>query len=135
MLEIKDQPSIAFNPAANHPLEWLAPEEVLSNISSRASDVYSFGVTMLEALLGKEAFDLCLAQKSNVKNVEELVKTTNGNFAFHQFSDYCTKNNLKVEPALEKLLSQCLQDDPNKRPTMNQVVHALENVSQMALLA
>lgn len=94
------------------------------------SDVYGFGVVLLEMLTGLRAHDL--NRPSGEKSLVE--------FASPLLSE---KKKLKriMDPRLEKnyplkaahqaaeLITKCLQNDPKNRPSMDQILETLEDIS------
>ncbi|XP_071696938.1 uncharacterized protein [Rutidosis leptorrhynchoides] len=97
---------------------YVAPECLESNCEvSPAADVYSFGVILLEVLCEKPAWKglVLLANsfilkgefsRATVEQVEKIV------------SPQCSR-------ALENIVRDCLDSDPDNRPSMNQVLDEL----------
>ncbi|EPS64019.1 hypothetical protein M569_10762, partial [Genlisea aurea] len=106
---------------------YCAPEYAMSGKLTLKSDVYSFGVMLLELITGRKAIDF--TKKHGEQNLVVWARP----FLKHR------KTLLKiVDPLLEGqfparsvqqaivITTMCLQEDAGSRPSINQVVEALE---------
>ncbi|KAL3326765.1 hypothetical protein AABB24_037455 [Solanum stoloniferum] len=110
---------------------YAAPEYLSTGHLTAKSDVYSFGVVLLETLSGKKAID-----KNRPMGEHSLVDwakpyLTNKRRVFRVLDprlegQYSLSHALKV--AILSL--QCISMDPKSRPTMDEVVTALEQLQQ-----
>ncbi|XP_031109573.1 probable serine/threonine-protein kinase PIX13 [Ipomoea triloba] len=110
-----------------------APEYVTTGHLSVKSDVYGFGVILLEILTGlrtivpsrpsnqhflaKWVKSMDLSQKGKLKSIMDPKME----------GQYCTKAALQVA----QLALRCLENEPCKRPSMNEVVQILEEIEAM----
>nr|GMC59800.1 probable serine/threonine-protein kinase Cx32, chloroplastic [Ipomoea batatas] len=110
-----------------------APEYVATGHLSVKSDVYGFGVILLEILTGLRTIDpnrpsnrhflakwvksMDLSEKGKLKSIMDPKME----------GQYCTKAALQVA----QLALRCLENEPCKRPSMNQVVQILEEIEAM----
>ncbi|XP_028794820.1 receptor-like cytoplasmic kinase 176 [Neltuma alba] len=108
---------------------YAAPEYTATGRLIKKCDVYSFGVVLLEILSGKRAFD-----RSRLAGEQNLVAWAKQYFPskcwFFQVMDARIKGQYLVHEAMKvaKIAIQCLSDKPQFRPTMADVVGALELV-------
>ncbi|XP_060176819.1 probable serine/threonine-protein kinase PBL11 [Lycium barbarum] len=112
---------------------YAAPEYLSTGHLTAKSDVYSFGVVLLEILSGKKAID-----KNRPTGEHSLVDwakpyLTNKRRVFRVLDSrlegqYSLSHAIKVAI----LALQCISMDPRSRPTMNEVVTALEQLQQSA---
>jgi len=94
---------------------YTAPEVFKSNTYTEKSDVYSFGICLYEIFTSKKPFDYIRADLI-LQQVSTLgVRPT-------------VPNDLS-EPK-KQLLRKCWHDDPTQRPSMAQVLTALEAISE-----
>ncbi|XP_059641135.1 receptor-like protein kinase FERONIA [Cornus florida] len=101
---------------------YLDPEYLLTERLTKKSDVYGFGVVLFEVLCGRRAVDLTLeeeehslalwAQKCIRKGtIDQLVDSN----VKEQISSHCLRG-------FAEIANKCLHDQPNKRPTMAEIV-------------
>nr|VDD05246.1 unnamed protein product [Brassica oleracea] len=108
---------------------YAAPEYMSSGHLNARSDVYSFGVVLLEILTGKQALD-----DNRPANEESLVEWARPHFASKrkvlQIVDARLETQYLPEEAvrLASIAVQCLSLEPKARPTMDQVVRALQQL-------
>ncbi|KAK4377657.1 hypothetical protein RND71_003953 [Anisodus tanguticus] len=112
---------------------YAAPEYLSTGHLTAKSDVYSFGVVLLEILSGKKAID-----KNRPTGEHSLVDwakpyLTNKRRVYRVLDtrlegQYSLSHAIKVAI----LALQCLSMDPKSRPTMNEVVTALEQLQESA---
>ena len=94
-------------------LPYVAPEVLRGKAYTQAADIYSFGILACEILSG-------LPPYHNLPHDEFLaIKICQG--LRPKF------NNIKVPPLLENLIDQCLDADPLKRPTADELYNIIEN--------
>eukprot|EP00250_Pteridium_aquilinum_P011218 c19916_g1_i1 orf=459-2099(-) len=113
-------------------LGYSAPEHTSSGIYTTESDIYSFGVVMLELLTGRKALD-----STRPRSEQSLVR-----WAVPQLHDIEALAKM-LDPTIEgtysrksvsrfaDVISQCVQTDPNFRPSMSEVVQGLEQLQEM----
>ncbi|XP_042512331.1 probable serine/threonine-protein kinase PBL21 [Macadamia integrifolia] len=106
---------------------YCAPEYAMSGKLTLKSDVYGFGVVLLELITGRKAIDLTKAQGE-----QNLVAWSRPYFKdrrkFVQLVDPLLQGRFPVR-CLHHLIAitvMCLQEQPNFRPLMGDVVVALE---------
>ncbi|CAL4923207.1 unnamed protein product [Urochloa decumbens] len=116
---------------------YIAPEWISSLKITAKVDVYSYGVLLLELLLGKRVLDLAVGADEEVhKVIRKLVGTLADMLDTEEPSSIaevvdCRLNeqfNYTQVRTLIRLSVSCLDEDRNKRPTM-------ESIVQMLLLA
>ncbi|XP_020597818.1 protein STRUBBELIG-RECEPTOR FAMILY 3 isoform X2 [Phalaenopsis equestris] len=107
-------------------LNYEAPEVHESGAYSERSDVYSFGVVMLELLAGREPYDSSLPRAE-----QHLVRWANSQLhdidALSRMVDpsICGKYSEKSLSRFADIISRCIQQGPEFRPQMSEVVHDL----------
>lgn len=111
---------------------YAAPEYLATGHLTTKSDVYSFGVVLLEMLTGRRTID-----KNRPSGEHNLI----------EWAKPCLSNKRKIFRILDNRLDgqfslngaqkvaalalQCLSSDAKFRPSMNQVVHALEQLQDL----
>ncbi|KAL2652526.1 hypothetical protein R1flu_020654 [Riccia fluitans] len=113
---------------------YFSPEYATLGIFSEKLDVYSYGVLMLEIISGRRCINL------NSPIEDEIYLRT---WAFRLYGEnklldiaakgLVTESNRDDVLSVLKTALLCLQEDPNKRPTMSQVVSMLTDVSEVAI--
>ncbi|XP_073124011.1 probable receptor-like protein kinase At5g38990 isoform X2 [Henckelia pumila] len=109
-------------------LGYIDPYYLSSCVLTRKSDIYAFGVVLLEVLCGRPVFDPRLAQDEHILTEWARDEISKGKF------DQIVSASLRQEispGSLEsflKISQSCMHDEPEKRPTMAQVVLQLESV-------
>ncbi|KAK8952788.1 Protein STRUBBELIG-RECEPTOR FAMILY 1 [Platanthera guangdongensis] len=110
-------------------LNYEAPEVHESGAYSDRSDVYSFGVVMLELLTGREPYD-----SSRNRTEQHLVR-----WASSQLHDINALSRM-VDPSIDgkysekslshfaDIISRCIQQEPEFRPPMSEVVQDLSRM-------
>jgi serine/threonine protein kinase len=111
---------------------YAAPEYIMTGHLTAKSDVYSFGVVLLELLAGRQSVDR--ARRPREQNLVDWARP------YLKRSDRLYR---VMDPALECQYSckgaevaaivayKCLSQNPKSRPTMKEVVKALEPVLDM----
>jgi serine/threonine protein kinase len=106
---------------------YAAPEYILTGHLTARSDVYSFGVVLLELLTGRRSVD-----KSRRGREQSLVDWARPYLRradrLHRFMDpgLEAQYSPRAAEAAAKVAHQCLQSVPKARPTMRDVVDALQ---------
>ncbi|KAK9749066.1 hypothetical protein RND81_02G100100 [Saponaria officinalis] len=100
---------------------YMAPEVKKGKITDKI-DVYSFGVVVLEVMFGKEFHKLIKSDQHNLTDVVNLPDLITN------LGEDMSKNGVEIE-MFGRLAMFCLRENPEKRPTMSDVVaviHSLE---------
>ncbi|XP_025820814.1 brassinosteroid LRR receptor kinase BRL3-like [Panicum hallii] len=101
---------------------YVAPEYFQSIICTTKGDVYSYGVVLLELLSGKKPIDPTEFGDSNLVDwAKQMVKEDRCNEIFDPILTDTKSCELELYQYL-KIACQCLDDHPNRRPTMIQVM-------------
>ncbi|KAL8101257.1 uncharacterized protein LOC141684698 [Apium graveolens] len=97
-------------------LGYMAPEYITTGRFTEKSDVYAFGVIILQVLSGKTILSASVRQQAETGNYDEFIDPNlNGNLS-------------KLEAAkLSNIASDCIQENPECRPTMKAVIRDLSN--------
>lgn len=108
---------------------YAAPEYLSTGHLTAKSDVYSFGVVLLEILTGKKAIDK--NRPTGEHNLVEWAKPyLNNKRRIFRVLDSRLEGQYSVTRAVKvaNLALQCLRMDARSRPTMDEVVTALEQL-------
>ncbi|KAL1224279.1 Serine/threonine-protein kinase SZE1 [Cardamine amara subsp. amara] len=92
---------------------YAPPEYIISGMSNMAGDVYSFGVILLEIITGFGKKRIILAKRAirnEKENIAEMIDPELENSYPHD------EGMLMCE-----IIKQCLEENPQKRPSMQQV--------------
>ncbi|KAK1380103.1 putative serine/threonine-protein kinase NAK [Heracleum sosnowskyi] len=116
---------------------YLSPEYKEEGRLSSKNDVYAFGVVLLEILTGLRVVDLNGRNKKKnlvdkarpILACEEKFKTVVNPKLLEQ--KYCPKGVQSILSDVPALTLKCLDLDPDKRPSMRQVVEILEEVNSI----
>lgn len=114
--EIGKDPSTTSNLGA---LFYMAPESIFGNKYSEKSDVYSFECLMFEVVTDQELYP----ELKNLNSIQIMPK-----MASHQIQKPEFKNHVKK--TIEDLIKRCWSDDPDKRPTFEELFHKLSHNSE-----
>lgn len=97
------------------------------------ADVYSFGVVLLEILTGSSVDQRC--PKGVMGNLVERVKPLlcSNNVELHRIIDNKLRKNVPMEEAqrFARITYRCLSEEPERRPSMVEVVTSLEQLQQI----
>lgn len=110
---------------------YAAPEYLSTGHLTAKSDVYSFGVVLLEILSGKKAID-----KNRPTGEHNLVECSRAYLTSKRRVFRVLDSRLEGQYSLTRALKvasvalQCLAMDPKSRPTMDEVVTALEQLQE-----
>lgn len=109
---------------------YFAPEYAIVGKASLKSDVFSFGVVVLELVTGRHPIN-----KSPNKSVESLViwataRLHDSKLVISELPDPILKGNFPLEEIqiMAHLARECLQWDPDSRPSMREVVQILSMI-------
>ena len=94
-------------------LPYVAPEVLRGKTYTKSADIYSFGVLACEILSGLPPYHNLPHDEFLALNICQGLRP--------KF------NNVKVPLLLENLIDQCLDADPLKRPTANQLISIIKN--------
>ncbi|KAJ0963758.1 hypothetical protein J5N97_028880 [Dioscorea zingiberensis] len=110
---------------------YFAPEYAIVGKASLKSDVFSFGVVVLELITGRQPI-----QKSSNKTDESLAlwaktRIRDSKLVVTELPDPLLRGNFPEEEMqiMAHLARECLQWDPDSRPTMSEVVQMLSIIS------
>lgn len=114
---------------------YFSPEYKEAGLLSSKNDVYAFGVVLLEILTGMRVVDVngrnkkknLVEQARPVLACERKFKTVVNPKLLEQ--KYCPKGVHSILSDIPALALKCLDLDPEKRPSMRQVVEMLEDVN------
>ncbi|KAG8883559.1 hypothetical protein FRB97_006406 [Tulasnella sp. 331] len=113
-----DQDAVMTRTGSGPSLRWSAPETVNDQILSIQADVYSWAMTALEIVSGLEPYHGTISNRQLMNAIREN--------RLPQRDDYTTAATVLLDDRLWKLLLSCWEGDPDKRPTMDQVVEQLD---------
>ncbi|KAJ1421073.1 Tyrosine-protein kinase, active site [Sesbania bispinosa] len=106
---------------------YLAPEYTQSGQITEKADVFSFGVVLLELVTGQKAVDM--NKPKGQQCLHEWARPLLEGNAIHELVDPGIRN-CGVDQEVHRMLqcsSLCIQQDPNLRPRMSQVLRMLES--------
>ncbi|KAL4574700.1 hypothetical protein LXL04_021536 [Taraxacum kok-saghyz] len=112
---------------------YVDPEYVKSLKYSRKADVYSFGVVLLEVLSGTSAWSAKIIPNHDLIDRAEWIQKHITNGTLNQVIDPIILS--KIQPECLKRFAytafRSLQNDPQNRPSMSEVVAQLESVLKL----
>lgn len=91
-------------------LRYMSPEQIKGQAQSAATDVYGFGLLLYEMLVGH-------APANRERDLTTLVIAIRDGVSAQDLEG--------VEPDLADLISRCVRQDPQERPSMNEVLKEL----------
>uniref|UniRef100_A0A0G4HKC1 Protein kinase domain-containing protein n=1 Tax=Chromera velia CCMP2878 TaxID=1169474 RepID=A0A0G4HKC1_9ALVE len=98
---------------------WMAPEMLRAEKAGRAADVYSFGVLLWELYSRRLPFE-----QMNVADVKALVGYGPRRLPLPPPSD--PRRHVECPQVVLDVMRRCLRSEPERRPTMEEVVRGLE---------
>ena len=115
--------TVAATPGVAGSSRWLAPEIIdppskpssKPLIGSKSADVFAFAMLAVEVFTGKVPF-------GNMKNESVVIQIANGK----RPAKPQAAEQLGLTVEMWKLIEKCWTANPNKRPTIDDVVRALE---------
>ncbi|XP_052202916.1 probable receptor-like serine/threonine-protein kinase At4g34500 [Diospyros lotus] len=105
---------------------YLAPEYAEAGIASNKTDIYSFGVVLLQLITGRSTKDKTLPEKSLVGWARALLKQKK----YAEMADSRIFLDTHQFNWTVQLAEKCLSQDPENRPSMDEVVSTLENIME-----
>lgn len=96
-------------------LEYTAPEQWDSKPPLPSADIYSFGLILYELLTG----DPCLVIPASAPDTHLLTTVFDAHAAARLRCP--SKKSSEIGHSFDHIVSRCLQEDPEKRPTANQL--------------
>lgn len=111
---------------------YIAPEWRQSAITVKA-DIYSFGIIVLETVCGRKNLDR--SQPESNKQLLSLLQKKADDTRLIEIVEWLSHNDIEYhQEDIEKMIRMavwCLQDNPDRRPTMSVVVKVLEGVIEV----
>ncbi|KAJ9673310.1 hypothetical protein PVL29_023104 [Vitis rotundifolia] len=111
---------------------YAAPEYIATGHLYVKSDVYGFGVVLLEMLTGKQALDI--NRPAGQQNLVEWTKPSLPNKRkLKKIMDPRLRDlyPLKAATQVAELILNCLESDPKKRPSMEEVLETLKRINEI----
>ncbi|GFY81703.1 leucine-rich repeat protein kinase family protein [Actinidia rufa] len=127
---ILSKPTLVNWPTQGYVQGYLDPEYYMTQQLTEKSDVYSFGVVMLELVTAKQPIE---KGKYIVREVRTVMdENDQEHYGMRELIDPTIKNmaNLTGFGRFLELAMQCLEESAADRPTMSEVVKALETILQ-----
>ncbi|XP_068339439.1 receptor-like serine/threonine-protein kinase At1g78530 [Pyrus communis] len=106
---------------------YLAPEYFDTGRATAKGDVYSFGVVLLELLTGKKPTDEAFIEEGTklVTWVKAVVQDRREEYVLDSNLGCCSIDEINTVFSIALI---CLEPEPSKRPTMDEVVKMLEQI-------
>ena len=97
---------------------------------TKKSNVYSFGAILLVIMSGRPVLDINRPKREELQLVEWAKPYLSSNCLISQVMDARIEGEYRVHEVkiAAKIVMQCVTDDPNLRPTMDDVLSALEHL-------
>lgn len=112
----KKDPSTDFNGGTVY---YMAPESISENTYNEKTDVFAFGMLMYEVVADKQLY-------SKYRNLNPIQFLTQ----FHEKKIPRPKFNFQLKKSIQVLIERCWSEDPNKRPTFEELFHKLAHCSE-----
>jgi len=93
--------------------QWMAPEVLKSGRSDEKSDVFSFGIVLWELYTHQAPYPKMKSSIVVQKVLKEGLRPTIPK---------------KCPESVSKLMRDCWNEDPEKRPTFQEIIHELETI-------
>ncbi|KAJ9560168.1 hypothetical protein OSB04_005328 [Centaurea solstitialis] len=124
----RNQPRTSVSTLVKGTFGYLDPDYVLTGRLTRKSDVYAFGVIMFEVLCRKQAVDRSLDEEQ--WNLARWAQESIKEGTLSQIVDPTLRGKISAKCLKEfaRVADWCLQSHPKQRPTMGEVVIALESI-------
>lgn len=113
-------------------LGYLAPEYAMWGKVSESCDVYSFGILLLEIVTGRKPIQKL---PGGVKRtITEWAEPHISKGQFKDLADPKLRGNFDERQLIQAInvAALCVQSEPEKRPTMKEVVHLLSTAAPVA---
>ncbi|KAI5441644.1 hypothetical protein KIW84_010919 [Lathyrus oleraceus] len=125
-----DQSHVLTNPVGTR--GYVAPEYQNHNELTHKSDVFNFGVVLVELITSISAYDACTPDT----NLHEIATTRIQNQTMHELVDNTLGYDLdsdveEMVNLVTELAGQCLHGSREARPTMHEVLIALQDIQRV----
>jgi hypothetical protein len=127
---------LANSPVASRIVGYQAPEVAQTGELTPQSDVYSFGVLLLELLTGKAPVQSLMNDEGSSGNLPHWVQSVVREVWIAKVFDAELKKYHNIEEEMMQMLQVamvCVDDVPDMRPTMVEVVHMLQEIHPVVL--
>jgi serine/threonine protein kinase len=107
---------------------YMAPEYIEYGLVAPEIDVYAFGVVLLELVTGKEAVFIQDEEEMQLSEaIISIMEEGDGEAELGGLIDPCLmeKCGMKLVLRLVKLSLACLEQEPERRPSMGEIVSSL----------
>ncbi|KAJ3693914.1 hypothetical protein LUZ60_009394 [Juncus effusus] len=109
---------------------YFAPEYAIVGKASLKSDVFSFGVVLLELITGRQPINKSLNKPDESLVIWATARLNDSKRVVMELPDPLLKGNFPKEEMqiMAHLARECLQWDPESRPSMSEVVQILSTI-------
>ena len=131
--------SFADKAKSYHP-QWMAPEALgksPKDINVKAADMWSFAILLWELSTREVPFPELSPMEAGMKVENSSLQNMHFRIYFFFFFQIATEG-LRIEispgisPHMAKLIRICMNEDPGKRPSFEQVITVLEKMRKTA---